>query len=823
VAQVERSATVTRGVLAVALWIVVGYVALVAAWPGIHTLGWFGHVQEPGATLTVTIVAGLAATVCVLSYRHQVKERPGAFPVVTIVVLLAISAVLGFASYARCVDNAHPPVFTALLGAAGTIKGNTGELMLEHGSCPSPVPVALQLARISGMAMIFLGLISGAVTLLTSQLDRARIRSARRVTAIVDLDDDCRPLVSDVAAALAKRSRLALIVGSAPLRTTFASMSARAALATPLVAGAAELRRQGAHIIGVDLNQVDALKALPIWTKLDGLYLLSSSPSANLLRLKTINQRIPPDSKRRLPLIVRIDDPWQAEAWRIQQLGQSDTRWAVAAVGVYELTAARIVDKIIGGQTRTLIVCGTSPLALALCANLVRQRLERGYYTAPDSPPLPGLTIVAPDAEEFLQDHETHQQHLGLPPTNEWLTAVRGTPSMSTLAPLITDAVDGGICRAAVILTMAGPTVADGLLATRLASRFPAMPVFTLDPKQPAATGADLAPIIGQLQTFWPTLATDSYQAHDVFERAAMLIHERYRQKTGFLSEADKPWPELNEFYRGSNRRLVRNAFAIVEQVAEHSWDSFGALPDSPTPIDPSIADKVERAVARLRALGFERDAAMAMAQAEHESWWNYLRQWGWRPAPAGQIDRDEQKKTRPDLIAWSKVVEDGDALGRALTNLADTLDTLRQLGYRSRPQWQPYRRTGEVTAEQRHEPWSWTTESGHTMNAAAGDWEVRDEGGRSWSVRDDIFRATYEYAGGHSYRRTGFVHAREARDGETILTLEGPITAHESEWVLRGDHHDKWVVPGEKFTQRYEPANSPAAAESPSLSAGNS
>ena len=236
-AQVERSATVTRGVLAVALWIVVGYVALVAVWPDIHTLGWFGHVQEPGATLTVTIVAGLAATVCVLSYRHQVKERPGAFPVVTIVVLLAISAVLGFASYARCVDSAHPPVFTALLSAAGTIKGNAGELVLEHGACPSPVPVALQLARISGMAMIFLGLISGAVTLLTTQLDGAgsglQGGSPRSSTSTT-----IAALGSDVAAALARRTRL--VIGPAPLRTTFASMSARAALASPLVAGAAE-------------------------------------------------------------------------------------------------------------------------------------------------------------------------------------------------------------------------------------------------------------------------------------------------------------------------------------------------------------------------------------------------------------------------------------------------------------------------------------------------------------------------------------------------------------------------------------------------------
>ena len=55
---------------------------------------------------------------------------------------------------------------------------------------------------------------------------------------------------------------------------------------------------------------------------------------------------------------------------------------------------------------------------------------------------------------------------------------------------------------------------------------------------------------------------------------------------------------------------------------------------------------------------------------------------------------------------------------------------------------WQQFRRTGTVIAEQRSEPWQWTTRSGETVQAAAGDWIVREnDGTETWSVRDDIFR----------------------------------------------------------------------------------
>ena len=81
---------------------------------------------------------------------------------------------------------------------------------------------------------------------------------------------------------------------------------------------------------------------------------------------------------------------------------------------------------------------------------------------------------------------------------------------MSTLAPLITEAVDGNVAGF-MILTMAGPAVADGLLATRLASRFPAMPVFTLDPSSLRRQVLTWRRLSGSWDS-WPTLATESYR-----------------------------------------------------------------------------------------------------------------------------------------------------------------------------------------------------------------------------------------------------------------------------------------------------------------------
>jgi hypothetical protein len=128
------------------------------------------------------------------------------------------------------------------------------------------------------------------------------------------------------------------------------------------------------------------------------------------------------------------------------------------------------------------------------------------------------------------------------------------------------------------------------------------------------------------------------------------------------------------------------------------------------------------------------------------------------------------------------------------------------------RPVWQPFTRIGTVTAEQRSTTWTWTSRSGQTMQADAGDWHVQEDG-QTWSVRDDIFRTSYAHVCGDQWRRRGHVFARPAQPGETIQTLEGPTTASDGDWVVRGTDGGEWPVPACEFAERYAELDAPVNA----------
>jgi hypothetical protein len=90
-------------------------------------------------------------------------------------------------------------------------------------------------------------------------------------------------------------------------------------------------------------------------------------------------------------------------------------------------------------------------------------------------------------------------------------------------------------------------------------------------------------------------------------------------------------------------------------------------------------------------------------------------------------------------------------------------------------------------------------------MHADAGDWAVSDSDTERWSVRNEIFRTTYEHVEDDVWRRTGSVRARPARDGEMIATLEGPVLAVAGNWILKGAAGEQWPVSAERFSKLYE------------------
>jgi hypothetical protein len=560
--------------------------------------------------------------------------------------------------------------------------------------------------------------------------------------------------------------------------------------------GVHEARVQGGRVVAVDFNAPGALKSLSLWRNLERLYLMSADPATNQLWLRTITQALTAvGHKRRLPLTVRIDDPWQAEAWRAEQLGGSDTIWAADAVGKYEVTARWLLDNIIAAtNVEHVFICGTSELTLALCADLTRRKLENDYYSAPGETALPAMNLVGADAEEYRVDHEFHRRQVGFLSTGPTIDATPQSPTLSVLIRLI-DASDAASNAVIFVDRADGPSTARSI-GTRLAARYPTMPIYIWD--SDAQMAEDPVPIVGRLRTYRLALDIPEGQAQDIWERAAELIHQRY--VAGLEPEpnhplARLPWKDLDPFYRESNRRLVRNALWMVERIAEHTWNTWGS---PPPPL--SVQDMTGlTALQRLARMGFDRDAAMKMAKAEHESWCRYYRSHHWK---YGAVRNDEHR-IHNRLVEWSVVEANEDLLNTALESLAATLWSLRQLGYRSRPVWQQFTRVGTVNAEQRDTPWTWTSQSGHTMQADAGDWQVQADGA-TWSVRDDIFRSSYEHVEGNQWRRLGNVSARPAQPGEMITTLEGPTTASDGDWVVRGTDGEEWPVPAAQFAERY-------------------
>ncbi len=89
-------------------------------------------------------------------------------------------------------------------------------------------------------------------------------------------------------------------------------------------------------------------------------------------------------------------------------------------------------------------------------------------------------------------------------------------------------------------------------------------------------------------------------------------------------------------------------------------------------------------------------------------------------------------------------------------------------------------------------------------MHAKRGDWDVRDDAGGRWSVRNDVFRTSYRRLDGNRWKANGVVLARRSKPGETVETLEGAVTAGDDYWVVMGDQGEQWVTPNARFERRY-------------------
>ena len=756
--------------------LLVSYLAAAALKPSIvdllpRWLAWFGR---PGSVATIALSTMVLVAVCTVMTRSDSSRRLVGVSFTVIALLITVSAVLGLSSYWQCHDATHPALFTPLMATAQLVKGGISDYSLSGRICPYPTPAGLEIARLAALSAIFTGLVSVVAGVFHIQADRLRANLAESVTVILGLSEDSQPVISRIAQTLDRRSTLVVITSADDTRVH-------------------QVRRRGARVVLADFNTPSSVVSLRLWRNLERLHLMGPDPAINLLWLDRVGARLTEIGHRqRVPLTVRIDDPWLAEAWRAQQFGGSDERWAADVVGKYRATATRIVGRLqeIGGIERVFL-CGTSQLTLAVCADMSRNAVERAFYRPPGSAALPALTLVGGDADQYLQDHELHWKNTGLTTPGPEVDAVVGPPTIATMQGLL-DGVDPTATAVVLIDT-------DSAMASRLAARFPGIVIFAPDVN--TASADDTIQIAGKLQSYSLVLGIDDSddRVQDAWERAAVLIHERYVSTISAQtprSAAAVPWAELSEFYRGSNRRVVRNTLWMVERIAGHTWNTWGNAVGKPlTGNDIDGAAPLEQ----LALMGFGADVALEMAEAEHEDWCRYYTQHGWKYGAT----RDDARRVHDKLVTWSQVAGDPQLRDTSLRSLAATLWSLQQLGYRSQPLWRVFTRVGVVTAVRKSASFRWTSDSGHVMTAKAGDWAVSD-GDTMWSVRDDIFRASYDEIAGRQFRRKGRVHARPARAGEVVDTLEGMTAAGEGDWIVRGSSGEQWPVNAAEFAQRY-------------------
>lgn len=787
-----RGMRVAQYALSAIAAVLLGYVALLAVRPTAHLPRPLERFGAPGDWPSIAVIVGGVLALCIVSYLVRSNRSSATVPLVIVVGLLGTAAVLGFATFAACRGQNNAPFFTALEWTVALIKGGTDTRSLVDGDhCPVHLPAALPIARFLVFVSFLVGVVGVATAAFRLQSDRIRVWWARSITAVVGVDDAAVSMVDAVARRVQSDWRGALV------------------LMTEQPDGAAQqaCRTRGARVLQVDFDRPETMGSKRFWRHVERIYLLSPDPSTNLTRCRKISKLLANAGvHQRLTLIVRIDDPWLAMAWRAEQLGGSDSRWIGDAVSKFEVTARRLLDQILAAEAiDQVVVCGSSPLTLALCADMTRRQLERDYHPLTTEHPLPKLVLVSERAHDDVADHRFQQEDRGFGTSK---VEVEPVPSEVSESVLRQQVPKDGEHRAAAIFV---DSITDPSTATRLAVRFRGMPFYAWDVD--ASVAAESVPIAGKLRNYRLGIDLPEGQAEDNFERAAMLTHQRFsssaRDDTDRYRPADPtldpslPWPELSDFYKGSNRDQVRHVLQIVEQLGGHTWNTWGDPQDDETVESlNSCADPRKR----LALLGFDDEQAVtAMVRAEYERWERYLGEHGWEYGPKIDGHRDFDGRKHEKLVGWQETSRPGPLLDAAVGSLATNLIQLRELGYRSKAKWMPYRRKGEVTARRHLADWTWSAQAGKDIHAARGDWLVSDGPDHSWSVRHEVFETSYEHLGGDRWRARGVALARKAEPGELIETLDGPETALEGDWIVMGDGGEQWPTSAERFGTRYE------------------
>ncbi|ORA61323.1 hypothetical protein [Mycobacteroides franklinii] len=629
------------------------FLCLKALKPGIFEgISWFSWFGTPGSGALATIAAVLALPTLGFGVRWlsgtTLFDGP---PLVLLSAAAASAFALGMSAYWGC-HGAHAPFFAPLTWTVALFAGEYQDPDGAGSSCQT-VPVALDFARLLAIGTTLGTALAAALTFLRAERDRLAVWRARALTAVVGLDDDAVPMVRAIARTMSPRESLVVLTGDSDTTAAHA------------------VRDIGARVRVVNLDDPQALPRLHIWNRLDRLYLLSADPVQNLKRFNVINAEVggQRSERVRLPVTVRIDNPWQAEVVRRRLLAHSDRRWAADAVGRFEATAAKLVRHMTLARPetdapQTVVLCGLSPLTYAIASALSQSQREL-ELDPNDRIVLPARVVIfARGAQSFVDDHRMWQSMLT--PANSALPVIahNAEPSVDEITEYIRQDPP------AHVVVFSDPAMeTEGI---RLTARFPDLRLYLASAVSTTFTDFSLA---GSLLSFPINMELDQGAPHDAWERAAELIHEHYSRGKDRTRRATKPWVELDPFLKSSNRRQVLNALWIVETYGDHTWNSFESGPAEPLPPGFDALDPLRR----LEILGFEEATVMRMIKAEHEDWYRFYRGAGWKYAAI----RDDDHNSHDKLLPWSDMEKHPGFVLDAQRSLASTLINLRCLGYR--------------------------------------------------------------------------------------------------------------------------------------------
>lgn len=672
-------------------------------------------------------------------------DRPAAV-VVLVAASSATAVLLGLAASWRCTSGTAPG-WAALLDTMGLFLGGGDAPFGESPTCPGPPPLAWQAAQIAALLAVGLGALGIIAVLFRTQLDRLAARVARSVVVVTsptaELDD-----------------ALASIRARYPSRVRVITLDDRRAAA----------RTRGVSVLEAD--PTDAEQLAPLVRRrgrsvLRAVHLLGDSSARNEAILSAF-AAVESGSRPRIggpPLAqVRIDDVWQAEYWRRARVGRREV-FAGDAFSLQEATAGDILDHLVALDCDLVIAAGDRALSVALITEVARRGREDAARRGAARAVLPAIVLVGPGTDEIVETQTALQERFGN----------SSPPVRSTDEPVTTGSVLGlvgtAVTPALLLLDSSSADAASGFAAAH-----PGLIVLARDDRSP---GVVAAPEMERLHLF----GTTSAPAATVWERIAEIAHSNYLHDHGLdpARPARRPWAELDDFHRESNLRLITTTLASAAVIGR-TWG-----PSSSSDVSEEFAPSEIEIAARL----------------EHDSWMRHHLAAGWR---RGAVF-DTARRVHPMLRSWDELDEADRP--RARGSVRDALALLAVAGYHPRPDVQPWRefvRRGGVSAVRESAPWEWTSDGGAVLTAEAGDWRVRD-GVREWSVRDAEFRATYEPGDSGDWIRSGTVRARRAIAGESIDTIEGPVTAGgEDAWVVRGPGGDEWLAPGDHFSAAYSP-----------------